>query len=137
MSLPSDTRDPTHFAYRVCVCLSLVCLCVLSCLMQAQERGCQFVLLGSAPDPKVQAEFDELNNELGHGQVRQRGGRTDRQNRRNRQNRETLGAVTTAALLCECNASEQLSREPIPKSRVCAVLLLLFPATGCWLCVCL
>merc|ERR1712118_510269 len=24
------------------------------------ERGCQFVLLGSAPDPRVQAEFDGL-----------------------------------------------------------------------------
>lgn len=38
-------------------------------VLQAIERGCQFVLLGSAPDPKVQAEFDDLNNELGHGQV--------------------------------------------------------------------
>jgi hypothetical protein len=38
-------------------------------LLQAIERGCQFVILGSAPDPKVQAEFDELNNEMGHGQV--------------------------------------------------------------------
>jgi len=32
------------------------------------ERGGQFVLLGSAPDPKVQAEFDEIANEMGHGQ---------------------------------------------------------------------
>eukprot|EP00775_Hariotina_reticulata_P004294 gene4294-4546_t len=32
------------------------------------DRGCQFVILGSAPDPKVQAEFNELANELGHGQ---------------------------------------------------------------------
>jgi glycogen synthase len=38
-------------------------------VLQAIERGCQFVILGSAPDPKVQAEFDELNNEMGHGQV--------------------------------------------------------------------
>lgn len=37
---------------------------------QAVERGCQFVLLGSAPDPKVQEEFDALSNELRHGQVR-------------------------------------------------------------------
>ena len=29
------------------------------------ERGCQFVLLGSAPDPRVQAEFDGLAAELG------------------------------------------------------------------------
>lgn len=36
--------------------------------IQAIERGCQFVLLGSAPDPKVQEEFDALANELGHGQ---------------------------------------------------------------------
>lgn len=43
-------------------------LCV--CCLQAIERGCQFVLLGSAPDPKVQAEFDELANELGHGHER-------------------------------------------------------------------
>jgi hypothetical protein len=28
------------------------------------------VLLGSAPDPKVQEEFDALSNELRHGQVR-------------------------------------------------------------------
>eukprot|EP00882_Tetradesmus_deserticola_P002586 GHRQ01002751.1.p1 GENE.GHRQ01002751.1~~GHRQ01002751.1.p1 ORF type:complete len:302 (+),score=132.94 GHRQ01002751.1:897-1802(+) len=35
---------------------------------KAIDRGCQFVLLGSAPDPKLQAEFDELANELGHGQ---------------------------------------------------------------------
>jgi hypothetical protein len=31
------------------------------------------VLLGSAPDPKVQAEFDELSNELGHGHNQVRG----------------------------------------------------------------
>jgi starch synthase len=36
--------------------------------LQSLERGCQFVILGSAPDPKVQAEFNELANELGHGQ---------------------------------------------------------------------
>lgn len=41
--------------------------------MQALDRGCQFVLLGSAPDPKVQAEFDELANELGHGHVQDAG----------------------------------------------------------------
>jgi starch synthase len=41
---------------------------LLLLLLQAIERGCQFVLLGSAPDPKVQAEFDALANELGHGQ---------------------------------------------------------------------
>eukprot|EP00878_Enallax_costatus_P012047 GHUV01012579.1.p1 GENE.GHUV01012579.1~~GHUV01012579.1.p1 ORF type:complete len:300 (+),score=79.17 GHUV01012579.1:538-1437(+) len=35
---------------------------------KALDRGCQFVILGSAPDPKVQAEFDALANELGHGQ---------------------------------------------------------------------
>ena len=29
------------------------------------ERGCQFVLLGSAPDPKIQAEFNDLAAELG------------------------------------------------------------------------
>ncbi|KDD76564.1 hypothetical protein H632_c181p4 [Helicosporidium sp. ATCC 50920] len=29
------------------------------------ERGGQFVLLGSAPDPRVQAEFDALARELG------------------------------------------------------------------------
>lgn len=28
------------------------------------ERGGQFVLLGSAPDPKVQAEFNALSNDL-------------------------------------------------------------------------
>ncbi len=28
------------------------------------ERGGQFILLGSAPDPKVQGEFNALNNEL-------------------------------------------------------------------------
>ena len=28
------------------------------------ERGGQFVLLGSAPEPKVQAEFQELSNDL-------------------------------------------------------------------------
>jgi hypothetical protein len=32
------------------------------------------VLLGSAPDPKVQAEFDELSNELGHGHNQVGGG---------------------------------------------------------------
>ena len=31
---------------------------------RARDRGAQFVLLGSAPDPKVQAEFDGLANEL-------------------------------------------------------------------------
>ncbi|KAL4419296.1 hypothetical protein ABPG77_001628 [Micractinium sp. CCAP 211/92] len=31
---------------------------------RALERGAQFVLLGSAPDPKVQAEFNQLANEL-------------------------------------------------------------------------
>jgi glycosyltransferase involved in cell wall biosynthesis len=31
---------------------------------RAVERGAQFVLLGSAPDPKLQAEFDELANEM-------------------------------------------------------------------------
>ncbi|WIA17469.1 hypothetical protein OEZ85_014309 [Tetradesmus obliquus] len=40
---------------------------------KALDRGCQFVLLGSAPDPKVQAEFDELANELGHGHVQDAG----------------------------------------------------------------
>jgi hypothetical protein len=49
--------------------------CAAACaaaVLQAIERGCQFVLLGSAPDPKVQAEFDELANELGHGHERVR-----------------------------------------------------------------
>jgi len=32
---------------------------------RAVERGAQFVLLGSAPDPKVQAEFDALAEDLG------------------------------------------------------------------------
>jgi starch synthase len=32
---------------------------------RAMERGAQFVLLGSAPDPKVQAEFDALAADLG------------------------------------------------------------------------
>lgn len=50
--------------------MTYVSRCLPHC-PQAIERGCQFVLLGSAPDPKVQAEFDELANELGHGQVRQ------------------------------------------------------------------
>jgi starch synthase len=31
---------------------------------RAMERGAQFVLLGSAPDPKVQAEFDALASDL-------------------------------------------------------------------------
>ena len=31
---------------------------------RAMERGAQFVLLGSAPEPKVQAEFDALANDL-------------------------------------------------------------------------
>lgn len=52
---------PFHFEHT----LLCVCFCV-----QAIERGCQFVLLGSAPDPKVQAEFDALANELGHGHER-------------------------------------------------------------------
>jgi hypothetical protein len=33
---------------------------LLLLLLQAIERGCQFVLLGSTPDPKVKEEFDEL-----------------------------------------------------------------------------
>ena len=32
---------------------------------RALERGAQFVLLGSAPDPKVQQEFQELAEDLG------------------------------------------------------------------------
>ena len=28
------------------------------------DRGGQFVLLGSAPDPRIQAEFDELKNQV-------------------------------------------------------------------------
>ncbi len=36
---------------------------------RAVERGGQFVLLGSAPDPKVQADFDALASSMG-GQVR-------------------------------------------------------------------
>jgi len=55
---------------RCAVCTLILFRCLPRC-PQAIERGCQFVLLGSAPDPKVQAEFDELANELGHGQVRQ------------------------------------------------------------------
>lgn len=31
------------------------------------DRGGQFVLLGSAPDPRIQAEFDELKNQVGPG----------------------------------------------------------------------
>ena len=34
---------------------------------RAQERGAQFVLLGSAPDPKVQAEFQSLASQFSHG----------------------------------------------------------------------
>jgi hypothetical protein len=34
---------------------------------RARERGGQFVLLGSAPDPKVQEEFNALSQELGGG----------------------------------------------------------------------
>lgn len=55
--------------------MTCTCACVASsACLQAIERGCQFVLLGSAPDPKVQAEFDELANELGHGHERVRLG---------------------------------------------------------------
>ena len=32
--------------------------------MRALERGGQFILLGSAPDPRVQAEFDQLRDNL-------------------------------------------------------------------------
>lgn len=32
-------------------------------LFRTLDRGGQFVLLGSAPDPKIQGEFDELANQ--------------------------------------------------------------------------
>jgi len=32
---------------------------------RTMERGGQFVLLGSAPDPRIQAEFDALANQVG------------------------------------------------------------------------
>lgn len=35
------------------------------CAWRTLERGGQFVLLGSAPDPKVQAEFNALAGALG------------------------------------------------------------------------
>ncbi len=34
---------------------------------RSRDRGGQFVLLGSAPDPKVQGEFNALAGELSHG----------------------------------------------------------------------